>query len=88
MRAGVVLSEDGSTLLISSQDGGLYALDASDGARKWVAEGDGEGYVSVIVDGDIVYETRIRGSYRVRALELLDGGEGYKELWIFPEETE
>jgi outer membrane protein assembly factor BamB len=88
VRAGAVLSEDGSTLLINSQDGGLYALDTADGARRWVAEGDGEGYVSAIVDGDTVYETRIRGSYRVRALELLDGGEGYKELWVFPQETE
>jgi outer membrane protein assembly factor BamB len=88
VRAGAVLSEDASTLLISSRDGTLFALDTADGTRKWVAEGDGEGYISPIVDGDTVYEARIRGTYRVRALELLEGGDGYKELWVFPVETE
>ena len=72
----------------SGQDGALYALDTTDGVRKWNAVGEGDGYVTPIVDGDVVYEARIRGTYRVRALELLEGGEGYKELWVFPRETE
>jgi outer membrane protein assembly factor BamB len=90
VRAGAALTEDGGTLLISSENGSLYALDTADGSRKWVAAGDGKGYVTPVVDGNRVYETRIHGAYRVRALELLEGGEGYKELWVYPlpEETE
>jgi outer membrane protein assembly factor BamB len=88
VRGGPVLTEDGSTLLISSQNGSLYALDTADGSQRWSAESDGKGYVTPVVDGDIVYETQIHGSYRVRALELLDGGERYSELWGYqkPEE--
>ncbi len=88
VRAGPALSEDGGTLLVSGQNGTLYALDTADGARKWAAEGKGAGYMTPIVDGDTVYEVRIHGTYRVRALELLEGGDGYKELWIYPPETE
>jgi outer membrane protein assembly factor BamB len=88
VRAGPALSEDGSTLFVTSQDGALYALDTADGTRKWVAQGEGDGYMTPIVDGDRVYEARIQGAYRVRALELLEGGDGYKELWVFPRETE
>ncbi len=90
VRAGPALTEDGSTLLVSSQDGNLYALDADDGSRKWTAAGEGKGYVTPVVDGDVVYEARVHGSYRVRALELLEGGERYSELWVYPppEESE
>jgi outer membrane protein assembly factor BamB len=88
VRGGPALTEDGGTLLISSENGTLYALDTADGSRKWTAQDDGKGYVTPIVDGDIVYEGRIHGTYRVRALELLDGGDGYKELWVYPLESE
>jgi outer membrane protein assembly factor BamB len=90
VRAGAALTDDGDTLLISSENGSLYALNSADGSRKWVAAGDGKGYVTPVVDGDRVYEARIHGAYRVRALELLEGGEGYKELWVYPlpEESE
>jgi outer membrane protein assembly factor BamB len=88
VRAGPALSEDGSTLLVSGQTGTLYALNTTDGTQKWAAEGKGAGYMTPIVDGDKVYETRIQGTYRVRALELLEGGDGYKELWVYPPEIE
>ena len=84
VRGGPALTEDGSTLLISSQNGSLYALSTTDGSQQWSAESDGQGYVTPVVDGDVVYETQIRGAYRVRALELLDGGERYSELWVYP----
>jgi outer membrane protein assembly factor BamB len=90
VRAGAALTEDGDILLITAENGSLYALSTADGSRKWVAAGDGKGYVTPLVDGDRVYETRIHGAYRVRALQLLEGGEGYKGLWVYPlpEETE
>jgi outer membrane protein assembly factor BamB len=84
VRGGPALTEDGNTLLISSQNGSLYALDTADGSQRWSAESDGKGYVTPVVDGDVVYETQIHGSYGVRALELLDGGERYSELWVYP----
>jgi outer membrane protein assembly factor BamB len=84
VRAGPAPVGDGGKLLISGQDGTLYALDAADGSKKWSAEGEGKGYATPVVDGDRVYEARIHGTYRVRALELLEGGEGYKELWVYP----
>ncbi|MBN1976337.1 MAG: PQQ-binding-like beta-propeller repeat protein [Anaerolineae bacterium] len=84
VRDGPALTEDGNTLLISSQNGSLYALDTADGSQRWSAASDGKGYATPVVDGDVVYETQIHGSYRVRALELLDGGERYSELWVYP----
>jgi outer membrane protein assembly factor BamB len=90
VRGGLALTEDGGMLLVSSENGTLYALDTAGGSRKWAAAGEGKGYVTPIVDGDRVYEARIHGTYHVRALELLEGGEGYKELWVYPlpEESE
>jgi outer membrane protein assembly factor BamB len=90
VRAGPALTEDRSMLLVSSQDGNLYALDAADGSRRWTAAGEGKGYVTPVVDGNVVYEARVHGSYRVRALELLEDGERYSELWVYPppEESE
>jgi len=84
VRAGPALSSNGNTLLISSQNGNLYALNTADGSKRWAAASDGKGYVTPIVNGDVVYETQIHGSYRVRALELLDSGERYSELWGYP----
>lgn len=87
VRGGPALTEDGSTLLISSENGSLYALDTADGSSMWVEEGDGKGYVTPVVDGDIVYQALIQGSYRIRALEISDDGD---ELWVYPlpEESE
>jgi outer membrane protein assembly factor BamB len=87
VRGGPALTEDGSTLLISSENGTLYALDVDDGFELWSEEGEGKGYVTPVVDGGIVYQALIQGSYRVRALEITDDGD---ELWVFPlpEESE
>jgi outer membrane protein assembly factor BamB len=87
VRGGPALTEDGSALLISSQDGTLYALDVSDGSEMWAAPGEGRGYVTPIVDGDTAYQALIQGPYRVRALEITDEGD---VLWVYPlpEESE
>ena len=87
VRGGPALTEDGSTLLISSENGTLYALDVDDGSEMWAEEGEGKGYVTPVVDGDIVYQALIQGSYRIRALEITDDGD---ELWVYPlpEESE
>jgi outer membrane protein assembly factor BamB len=87
VRGGPALTEDGSTLLISSQDGTLYALDAEDGSEMWAEEAEGKGYVTPVVDGDVVYQALIQGSYRIRAMEITDDGD---ELWVYPlpEESE
>jgi outer membrane protein assembly factor BamB len=87
VRGGPALTEDGSTLLISSENGSLYALDTADRSQMWVEESDGKGYVTPVVDGDIVYQALIQGSYRIRALEISDDGD---ELWVYPlpEESE
>jgi outer membrane protein assembly factor BamB len=87
VRGGPALTEDGSTLLISSVNGTLYALDVDDGSEMWSEEGEGKGYVAPVVDGGIVYQALIQGPYRIRALEIADNGD---ELWVFPlpEESE
>jgi outer membrane protein assembly factor BamB len=84
VRGGPALSNGGSTLLISSENGTLYALDTADGSEKWRASGEGKGYEKPIIDGDIVYETQIHGTFRVRALELENDGDDYKALWVYP----
>ncbi len=87
VRGGPALTEDGSTLLISSENGTLYALDVDDGSEMWTEEGEGKGYVTPVVNGDIVYQALIQGPYRIRALEITDDGD---ELWVYPlpEESE
>jgi outer membrane protein assembly factor BamB len=87
VRGGPALTEDGSALLISSENGTLYALDVDDGSEMWAEEGEGKGYVTPVVDGDIVYQALIQGPYRIRALEITDDGD---ELWVYPlpEESE
>jgi outer membrane protein assembly factor BamB len=87
VRGGPALTEDGSTLLISSENGTLYALNADDGSEMWAEEGEGKGYVTPVVDGDIVYQALIQGPARIRALEIADDGD---ELWVYPlpEESE
>ncbi|MBN1810758.1 MAG: PQQ-binding-like beta-propeller repeat protein [Anaerolineae bacterium] len=87
VRGGPALTEDGGTLLINSEDGTLYALDVEDGSEEWFTKGEGKGYVTPVVDGDIVYQALIHGSYRIRALEITDDGD---ELWVYPlpEESE
>jgi outer membrane protein assembly factor BamB len=87
VRGGPALTEDGSTLLISSENGTLYALDVDDGSEMWAEEGEGKGYVTPVVNGDIVYQALIQGPYRIRALEITDDGD---EVWVYPlpEESE
>jgi outer membrane protein assembly factor BamB len=84
MRAGPALTEDGSRLFASGQNGTLYALDTADGAVKWRAEGEGKGLATPVVSGSTVYQTLIQGPQRIRALHVDNGF----EVWIHPPETE
>ena len=80
VRAGPVLSEDGSELFIGSQDGILYALDTADGFKLWSVENKGQMLAPVVVDGETVYGTLIQGTYRILALHVDNG----REIWTYP----
>jgi len=84
VRAGPALTEDGSKLLVGSENGTLYALDTSDGFVMWSEESEGQMLSRPVVDGSVVYETLIPGSYRIRALHVDNG----REEWSYPREVE
>lgn len=82
VRAGPVLSEDGSRLFVSADNGTLYALGTTDnGSIIWSQIGEGRGLSRPIVRDSVVYQALIRGTYRVRALQVSDGR---KLLWAHP----
>lgn len=81
VRAGLTLSEDGSKIFVSAENGVLYALDTTDeGFVDWSSPADGQGLSDPVVDGSFVYQTLIRGTSRIRALEIDRG----REAWSFP----
>lgn len=84
VRAGPALTEDGSRLFISGQNGTLYALDTADGARKWSVEGEGQGLATPAVSGSAVYQTLIQGPQRIRAMHVDNG----YEIWVYPHKVE
>ncbi len=79
VRAGPVLSEDGSRLFVGTQNGTLYALDAADGFVVWSQDSEGQMLSQPVVDGSVVYEMLIYGSYRVRARHVDNG----REIWVY-----
>lgn len=84
VRAGLALTEDGSRLLISGQNGALFALDTAAGDEKWSEGAEGQGFAMPVVSGSVVYQTLIQGTYRLRALHV-DNGYG---VWVYPREVE
>jgi len=85
VRAGPALTEDGAQLLVSSQEGTLYALEtANEGAEKWSEESEGQRLVTPVVSGTTVYETLYNGPRRIQALHVDNG----YEIWLYPSEVE
>jgi outer membrane protein assembly factor BamB len=80
VRAGPALAEDGSKLFIGSENGTLYALDTSDGFVMWSREDEGQVLSAPVVDGSVVYESRVFGSFRLRALHVDNG----RDIWVYP----
>lgn len=80
VRAGPAVAGDGSRLFVGSEDGTLYALDAVDGFVMWPSESEGQMLSTPVVDGSVVYELLINGSYRLRALHVDNG----REMWAYP----
>jgi len=79
VRAGPALSEDGSKLFVSSEDGALHALDTTDGFELWVVESEGKMLSTPVIDGSVVYGTLIYGADRILALHVDNG----RELWAY-----
>ncbi|OQY19572.1 MAG: hypothetical protein B6I35_11505 [Anaerolineaceae bacterium 4572_32.2] len=48
VRAGPALTEDGSMLFVTSEDGTLYALDTADGFELWSVESEGQMFSPVV----------------------------------------
>jgi outer membrane protein assembly factor BamB len=84
VRAGPALAEDGSELLVGSQDGTLYALDTADGFVMWSVEGEGQVLSTPVVSGSVLYELLVYGPHRVRALHVDNG----REIWAYPRVVE
>lgn len=84
VRAGVAVSEDGSTLFVGSEDGTLHALDRSDGSEIWANTSEGELYSDPVVDGTAVFQTLIRGAERILALRVENG----REVWVHSPQVE
>lgn len=84
VRSSPALSEDGSLLFVGSQAGGLYALDTSDGFEVWTRAGEGQVLSEPVVSGTTVYEARILGPTRLRALHADNG----RDIWAYPIEGE
>jgi len=80
VRAGPAIAEDGSALFVGSQDGDLHALDTADGFVVWSREGEGQVLSRPVVSDAVVYEARILGPQRIRALHVENG----RDLWAYP----
>jgi outer membrane protein assembly factor BamB len=83
VRAGPVLSEDGSRLFVGAQvgdqDGALYALDTADGFVLWSKPSDGRALSPPVVSESLVYEALLYGTHRIRALHMDNG----REMWAY-----
>jgi outer membrane protein assembly factor BamB len=85
VRAPLALSEDGTILFVGSREGTLYALDPSEQGRTiWDRQGQGQLLSSPVVSGTVVYEARILGDERLRALHVDNG----REVWTYAPEEE
>ena len=80
VRAGPALTEDGSRLFVGGQNGTLYALDTKDAFVVWSSESEGQVLSPPVVSGSVVYESRIPGTYRMRALYVDNG----RPIWSYP----
>ncbi|HEY72434.1 MAG TPA: PQQ-binding-like beta-propeller repeat protein [Thermoflexia bacterium] len=80
VRAGPALTEDGSMLFVTSEDGTLYALDTADGFELWSVESEGQMFSPPVVDETAVYVTPIYGKKRILALHVDNG----REIWFHP----
>lgn len=80
VRAGPALSEDGSKLFVSAENGVLYALDTTDGFEMWIDESEGRALARPIVSNSTVYKALIYGPQRIRALHTDNG----REVWAYP----
>jgi outer membrane protein assembly factor BamB len=80
VRAGPVVSEDGSQLFVSAESGTLYALDTTDGFVNWSRATEGQGLSQPVVSDSLVYQSLIQGNPRIRALQVEEG----REAWAFP----
>ncbi|MFQ6101444.1 MAG: PQQ-binding-like beta-propeller repeat protein [Anaerolineae bacterium] len=84
VRAGPVLSGDGSKLFVGTQNGILHALDTVDGSEVWSKESEGQMLSTPVVSGSVVYEALIYGPHRLRALHVDNG----HEMWAYPHSVE
>jgi outer membrane protein assembly factor BamB len=88
VRAGPVLSEDGSQLFVGAQvgdqDGALYALDTDDGFVLWTIQSEGRVLSTPVVSESLVYETLLYGTFRIRVLHVDNG----REMWAYPDVVE
>jgi outer membrane protein assembly factor BamB len=84
VRAGPTLSSDGALLFVGSQNGVLYALDTSDGFPVWSNDDEGQVLSRPVVSEDTVYEARILGDKRIRALHTDNG----REIWVHSTEAD
>ncbi|MFO7741488.1 MAG: PQQ-binding-like beta-propeller repeat protein [Anaerolineae bacterium] len=80
VRAGPAVSQDGSQLFVSAENGTLYALDTSDGLVEWSRAAEGRGLSEPVVSDQLVYQSLILSTPRIRALQVEDG----REAWAFP----
>jgi outer membrane protein assembly factor BamB len=86
VRAGPVLSVDGSQVFVGSQNGTLYALDTGDGFVLWsrADEGNGQFLSPPVVSESTVYTALIYGSYRIQAWHVDNG----RDVWSYPQTVE
>ncbi len=85
LRAGPVLTEDGSQMFVGSENGTLYAMDTSDGFVMWRAENDKAQILSPpVVSGSNVYVALLYGEARIQALHVDNG----REIWVHPPAVE
>jgi outer membrane protein assembly factor BamB len=80
VRAGPVITGDGSQLFVSAESGTLYALDTANGFVNWSSPAEGRGLSKPVVSDSLVYQSLILGSPRLRALQVEKG----REAWAFP----
>ena len=84
VRAGVALSEDGSTLFVSAEDGTVHFIKTSDGHEDPPIRIEGDMYSDPVVSGTIVFQPVILGPNRILALRVENG----REVWAHPPQVE
>lgn len=84
VRAGGVLSDDGTRLFIGSENGTLYTLDTDNGSLMWRNENEGRVLSTPVVNGSTVYKPLIYGPHRVVAVHIDNG----RDMWVYPQVEE